>query len=156
MMTLQSLFIPSIFSFQFQDLIQYFIWLQVQGTVSVTCNMMYSGLCRKTHIMSLTLALEKLFTLTLCFWDSRPGCKPETTESPTIHIVPCGHGQSSIVRCHGIVFFFSVSYIQFGEIWIYLCRLLLLNIFYIAIIFHNFVFEIQSSDLSLIQSKSTF
>ena len=37
------------------------------------CKMMYSGLCRKIGFilscMSLTLAPEKLFALTLCFWD---------------------------------------------------------------------------------------
>ena len=63
--------------------------------------MMYSGLCHKIGFillrMSLTLALEKLFTLTLRFWDSRPGCRPEITESPAMQIVPFGHGQSSLL-----------------------------------------------------------
>ena len=39
-----------------------------------TCKMMYSGLCRKIGFilscMSLTLAPEKFFALTLCFWDA--------------------------------------------------------------------------------------
>ena len=63
--------------------------------------MMYSGLCHKIGFillrMSLTLALEKLFTLTLRFWDSKPGCRPETIESPAMQIVPFGHGQSSLL-----------------------------------------------------------
>ena len=48
--------------------------------------------------MSLTLPPEKNFTLTLRFWDSRPGCRPETIESPAMQIVPwIGHGQSSLL-----------------------------------------------------------
>ena len=54
--------------------------------------MMYSDLHRKIGFilpcMSLTLTPEKFFTVTLRFWDSKPGCNPETTESPTIHIIP--------------------------------------------------------------------
>ena len=45
------------------------------------CKMTYSDLCRKVGFillwMSLRLAPEKLFTLSFCFWDSGPGCKPE-------------------------------------------------------------------------------
>ena len=72
--------------------------------------MMYSGLRRKIGFilscMSLTLAPEKLFTLTLHFWDSRHGCIPETIESPATQIVPFGHGQSSltIVRFNIVIF----------------------------------------------------
>ena len=47
--------------------------------------------------MSLELAPENLFILTLRFWDNRPGCKPETIESPAMHIVPFAHGQASIL-----------------------------------------------------------
>ena len=79
---------------------------------------MFLGLCRKIGFilscMSLTLAPEKLFTLTLLFRDSRPGWKPETIESPAMHIVHFGHRQSSLLS-DVTLSFISVSIIQIGE-----------------------------------------
>ena len=116
-----------------------------------TCKIMYSGLCRKIGFilpcMSLTLATEKLFTLTLCFWNSRPGCKPETTESPVMHMVPFGHGQSSLLL-NVTLLFISVSLIQIGErMNSSLPCVFWLNNLYIANIFHDFSPEIPLSVL---------
>ena len=61
-----------------------------------TYKMMYSCLCCKIGFilscMSLTLVPEKLFILNLCFGNTKFGCKPETIESPLIHVVPLGYG----------------------------------------------------------------
>ena len=57
---------------------------------------------------------EKLLTLTLRFWSSRPGCRPETIESPVMQIVPFGHGQSSLLS-DVTSSFISVSLIQIGD-----------------------------------------
>ena len=68
--------------------------------------------------MSLTLPPEKIFTVTLRFWDSRPGCRPETTESPVMQIVPwIGHGQSSLLTDVTLPFILliQVSLIQIGD-----------------------------------------
>ena len=101
MMTLQSLFISSIFVLSSKILSRISFGGSFKAWLVPTCKIMYSGLRRKIGFilscMFLTLAPEKLFTLTLCFWDSRPGCKPETTESPAMHIVPFGHWQSSLL-----------------------------------------------------------
>ena len=74
------------------------------------------GLCRKIGFiltcMSPTSVPEKLFTLTLRFWDSKPGCKPETIES-AMHMVPFGHGQSLLLS-DVTLSFISVSLIQVG------------------------------------------
>ena len=82
------------------------------------CKTMYSGLCREIGLilprMSLTMAPEKLFTLTLRFRDSRPGYKPLTIESPAMHIVPFGHGQSSLLSDVTLLFI-SVSLMQISE-----------------------------------------
>ena len=79
--------------------------------------MMDSGLCRKIGFilscMSLTLTPEKLFTLTLGFWDSRPGCRPETIESTAMQI-PFGHGQSSLLS-DVTLSFLSASLMQIGD-----------------------------------------
>ena len=78
---------------------------------------MDSGLCRKIGFilscMSLTLAPEKLFTWTLSFWDSRPGCRPETIESPAMQI-PFGYGQSSLLS-DVTLSFLSASLMQIGD-----------------------------------------
>ena len=73
------------------------------------CEMIYSGLrCKIGFIwlcMSLALTPEKFFTLTLRFWDSRPGCRPETTESPAMQVVPFWPWRVfTIVRCHIIIY----------------------------------------------------
>ena len=64
--------------------------------------------------MSVTLVPEKLFTLTLRFWDSRPGCRPKTIESPAMQIVPFGHGPSSPLPDVTLSFLF-VSLTQIGD-----------------------------------------
>ena len=64
--------------------------------------------------MSLTLVPEKLFTLTLSFLDSWPGCIPETIESPAMQIVSFGHEQSSLLSDVTLTFI-SVSLIQIGD-----------------------------------------
>ena len=82
------------------------------------CKMMYSGLCRRIGFilscMSLTLAPEKVFTLTLRFWDSRLGCRPERIESPVMQIVPVGHGPSSLLSDVTLLFL-SVSLMQIRD-----------------------------------------
>ena len=64
--------------------------------------------------MFLTLAPERLLSLTLCFWDSRCGCKPETIESLAMDIVPFDHGQSSLL-IDATLSFILVSLIQIGQ-----------------------------------------
>ena len=65
MMILQSLFIPLIFMFLF-DLIS--CDEMFRASLTYQCKLMYSSLCRKIDFIlsciSLTLAPEKLFTLT--------------------------------------------------------------------------------------------
>ena len=79
---------------------------------------MYSGLCRRigfiSSYMSLTLVPEKIFTLTLRFQDSRPGCRPERIESPAMQTVPFGHGPSSLLS-DVTLSFLSISLIQIGD-----------------------------------------
>ena len=144
MITLQSLFISSIFLSSSKISSSVSFSGRFKASLVPTCKMIYSGLCRKIGFilscMSLTLAPEKRFTLTLHFWDSRPGCRPETIEPPAIHAVPFGHGQSSLLS-NVTLSFLSVSQItdwyRLVIWWIYLCRLFSLNYLYIANIFHE-------------------
>ena len=147
MMTLQSLFISSIFVLSFKILSNISFGGSFKAPLVPTCKIMYSGLCRKIGFifscMSLTLAPENLFTLTLCFWDSRSGCKPKTIESPAVHIVPFGHGQSSLLL-DTTLSFISVSLIQIGgRMDSFLSRVFffLLNYLYTASICHVFFFR---------------
>ena len=118
MMTLQSWFISSIFALNSKILSSISFGGSFKASLVPTRKTMYSGLCRKIGFillcMSLTSALEKLFNLIMYFWDSRPGCKPETTESQAMHIVPFDHGQSSLLL-DATLSFISVSLIQTGE-----------------------------------------
>ena len=108
--------------------------------------MMYSDLCCKIGFIltcvPLTLAPEKLFTLTLCFWNGRPGCKRETTESLAMHIVPFDQRQFSLLS-DVTLSFTSVSLTQISQRMVHLCRLFLLNNLNILDIFQDFFFEIQ-------------
>ena len=94
-MALQSLFTSVIFYLRSKILSNISYGGRFRASLVLTYKMMYSGLYRKIGLillgMSLTLAPFTL-TVTLCFQDSRPGCKPETTESPVVPIVPSGHG----------------------------------------------------------------
>ena len=105
MKTLQSLSLQSLFK----------VGDRFKTSLVPTCKMTYSGYYLKIGFilscMSLTLAPEKLFTLTLCFRDSRPGCKPETTES-CIFLWPWT--VFTIVRCYFIIYI-SVSLMQIDE-----------------------------------------
>ena len=118
MKILRSLFISSIFILSSKILSIISFGGRFRASLVPTCQMMYSVLCRKIGFillcMSLTLASQKLFTLILCFWDGRPGCKPEAIKSPAMHIVPFGHGQSSLLS-DVIISFISVSLIQISE-----------------------------------------
>ena len=84
--------------------------------------------------MSLTLAPEILFTLTLCFWDSKPGCRPETIESPAMQIVLFGDRQSSLLS-DVTLSFISLWLIQIG--FIFVARFRWVN-FIFQIFFMNF------------------
>ena len=99
--------------------------------------MIHSGLCRKIGFklswMSLTFAPEKLFTLTLSFWDSRP----ETIKSPAMQIVPFGLGQSSLVS-DVTLSFLAVSLIQIGNKMGSSLSCLFAELPYIPNIFHDF------------------
>ena len=118
MMTLKSLFISSIFFLSSKILSSTSFGGRFKASLVSTYKMMYSGLCRKIGFilscMSLTLAPEKLFTLTLRFWDSRSGCKHEKIESPGMHIILFGLGQSSRLS-YVTLSFISVPLIQIGE-----------------------------------------
>ena len=85
MMTLQSFFISSIFVLSSKILSSILFGRGFEESLVSTSKIMDSGMCRKTGFIllciSLKLAPEKLFNLTLCFWDSRPGFKPETIET---------------------------------------------------------------------------
>ena len=126
---------------------------RLMASLVPTCKMMYSGLCRKIGFilscMSLTLAPGNLFTLTLRFWDSRPGCRPKTIESPAMQIVPFGHGQSSLLS-DVTLSFLSVSLKQIGD-WMdssFSCVFAELPVY--CKYFSWFFFETQSSVLRLI------
>ena len=151
MMTLQSLFISSIFVLSFKILSNILFGGSFRVPLVSTCKIMYSGLCRKIGFilscMFLTLAPENLFTLTLCFWDSRSGCKPETIESPAMHVVPFGHGQSSLLL-DATLSFISVSLIQIGgRMDSSLSRVFFAEVPLYCKYFSCFFFEIQSSVL---------
>ena len=113
-----------------------------------TCKMMLSGLCHKIGFalpcMSLTLAPEKLLTLTLHFWDRRPGCRHETTQSPGMEIV------FTIARCHIIwISFTDTDWWLDGFISIVCFRWIAVFLLYCKY-FSWLFFEIQSSVLRLI------
>ena len=143
MMTLQSLFISSIFFLSSNILSSISFGGKFKASLVPMCQMMYSGLCRRIGFilscMSLTLAPEKLFTLTLRFRDSKPGSRPERIESPAIQIAPFGHGQPSLLSDVTLSFFqFHSCRLVIG--WTHLCRVFSLNCFYIAKIFHDSYF----------------
>ena len=118
-----------------------------------TCIMRHSGLCRKIgfklQCMSLTFASEKLFTLTLSFWDSWP----ETIESPATQIVPFGLGQSSLLS-DVTLSFLAVSLIQIGNRMGSSLLYLFAELPYIPNIFHDFYFRnsVTGSLIDLVRS----
>ena len=118
MMTLHSFFISSIFGLNSKILCSISFGGSFKALSVLTCKMRYSDLFRRIGFllscMSVTMAPEKLITLTLFFWNCRPGCKPEIIESLVIHIVPFGYGQS-LPLLDATLSFMSFSLIQTGE-----------------------------------------
>ena len=119
MMTLQSVFISSIFSLSSKILSSISFGGSFKALSVLTCKTGKLDLCGRIGFilscMSITMAPEKLFSLTLCFWNSRPGCKPEIIESLVIYIVPFGYRQS-LPLLDAILSFISFSLIRIGEI----------------------------------------
>ena len=135
MMTLQSLLISVIFVLSSQILSSISFGERFRASLVSTWKMIHSGFCRKI-CLPLTLAPEKPNGLTLCFWDSRPNCKPYTIEAAAIHRMPLWPW-IVLINATSRYCLYQFQWYRLMKVWIYLFSVLLNNLQILFMIFFS-------------------